>query len=525
MIKKFFFAAVAALTLFSCAEKHEGWIVNGTLTNFEDCQVSINVNNKEYKANIVNGKFTFKGEPVSEPVRTGLNTSTEPRLYIPIFIENGTFTFTADVIEKSFEGRGGDIIKTYEGKIVSHEGSEVNKHAIEVDKMEKAIMQPIWDTPYGEGHKMTDSEYTVMHRAGEAEVQALFQKFIKENPNAHYTPFMLMTALKGSSNEDIKRVLGYINPNIKSSIIDKYKEQLASSKDVDISKVITASNVSYRVDETYNGTAHKEAKYIGVMTDGKLVALNNNNSISIIDVNGKLLSSFQPVKEGKVSAIAIDEKNTIYVLIPTIVEYESEFRGKKMKSRKIDGYTCDIYNTKGAKIRSMKLQGIEEATGARAVAGKLIVADMRGSDLDIFNIETGVKETSIPGMRACCGILDFDVNDKNEVLVANLGAFRVEAYDIMNGEKKLSFGSRGTAINLFHGCCNPVSVAYLSNGAMVTVEKDPTRVKVYSKEGAIAIKGIDEMVKGCTYIPMTVDNKDNLYLASPIKGIVKCVAI
>ena len=87
------------------------------------------------------------------------------------------------------------------------------------------------------------------------------------------------------------------------------------------------------------------------------------------------------------------------------------------------------------------------------------------------------------------------------------------------------FGQRGKTINDFHGCCNPVNVAYLYNGVNVTVEKDPTRIKVYSKEGAKKIAGISELVKGCTYIPMIVDSKDNLYLASGEKGIVKCVSV
>lgn len=89
----------------------------------------------------------------------------------------------------------------------------------------------------------------------------------------------------------------------------------------------------------------------------------------------------------------------------------------------------------------------------------------------------------------------------------------------------MAFGQRGKKLNDFHGCCNPVSVASLSTGAIVTVEKDPTRVKVFSKDGAKAISGIEELVQGCLHIPMAVDSKDNLYLASGKKGMVKCVSI
>ena len=108
--------------------------------------------------------------------------------------------------------------------------------------------------------------------------------------------------------------------------------------------------------------------------------------------------------------------------------------------------------------------------------------------------------------------------------MANIGAFRVQSYDF-SGNNIIAFGQRGNTIDDFHGCCNPVSVAFLSNGAIVTVEKSPTRVKIYSKEGARQIAGIEELVEGCTYIPMIVDSNDNLYLASAKKGMVKCVSI
>jgi hypothetical protein len=103
----------------------------------------------------------------------------------------------------------------------------------------------------------------------------------------------------------------------------------------------------------------------------------------------------------------------------------------------------------------------------------------------------------------------------------NLDAFRELAFDY-SGKIQYAFGKRGQSINDFHGCCNPVNVTSLTNGAIVTVEKDPTRIKVYSKSGAKQIAGIQELVKGCRYIPMVSDSKNNLYLASAQSGIIKC---
>lgn len=125
-------------------------------------------------------------------------------------------------------------------------------------------------------------------------------------------------------------------------------------------------------------------------------------------------------------------------------------------------------------------------------------------------------------LYTCCNILDFYVRKENEILVANLASFRVDGFDY-SGKRLYSFGQRGNTINDFHGCCNPVSVAFLSNGGIVTVEKDPSRIKIYSKEGAKAVEGIDELVKGCAYIPIVTDKRDNVYIASYAGGLMKCV--
>jgi len=182
---------------------------------------------------------------------------------------------------------------------------------------------------------------------------------------------------------------------------------------------------------------------------------------------------------------------------------------------------CKVYDAEGNFVKDLKLADVKTATGSKIVNGKLFIADYRSRKVAIFDLASGSYETSIDDARACCGILDFGVNDKNEILLANLGAFRVQAFD-MEGNIKYSFGKRGRGINDFHGCCNPVNVSYMPNGAIITVEKDPSRIKVYTQSGAHQVEGIMELVKGCSYIPMTTDSNNNLYLASVMSGIVKC---
>ena len=60
----------------------------------------------------------------------------------------------------------------------------------------------------------------------------------------------------------------------------------------------------------------------------------------------------------------------------------------------------------------------------------------------------------------------------------------------------------------------------------MTVEKSPTRVKIYDKDGKSQkpVDGLAELVKGCSVIPVAVDSKGAVYLASRKKScVVKCV--
>ena len=110
------------------------------------------------------------------------------------------------------------------------------------------------------------------------------------------------------------------------------------------------------------------------------------------------------------------------------------------------------------------------------------------------------------------------------MLVANLGAFKVQTYT--NRKKSSEFGARGEKLEDFHGCCNPVNLAALGSKFIVSVEKDTTRVKICDTKGkdAKTIEGLGELVSGCTTIPVVVDSKGSIYLASAGKRcIVKCV--
>ncbi len=551
LIKQICLAMATIIFAISCTPKHEGWILNASLENGGNGTVTIAENGNEeapIKVQMVDGKFTAKGDILSEPKYFRI-TIEEKALNFGFFIENGEATYSATVTEdkdpyKKIKEQYGDkaesltheildmllsmsgATKASDGKFYTLNNpvlnaSIANEHEDYVITGVNAIHR---DKKFATNSSMPKEQREKIRAEHDKAVKDFYINFLKNNPEAYYSGRVVQNISNGITKEELAELVSLLSPNLKTSHAMAMRKKLAESKDVDVSEAITASNVSYKVDNNYDGSAFKNAIYLGTLSNNDLVALNKDKTVTIINQTGKAINSFVASTTSIPSTMAIDEQDNIFVLVPEEKEVEQTFRGKTTKRMQVVGYSCDIYDSRGNKIRSMKIEGVKQATGSRIANNKLLIADMGGRNIGVYNATTGVKETEIKDMRPCCGILDFSINDNNELLVANLGAFRVQSYDL-TGKQILAFGTRGTGVSDFHGCCNPVSVAYLSNGAIVTVEKDPTRVKVFSKEGAIAIQGIDEMVKGCSYIPMIADSKDNLYLASPSKGVVKCVAI
>jgi hypothetical protein len=78
--------------------------------------------------------------------------------------------------------------------------------------------------------------------------------------------------------------------------------------------------------------------------------------------------------------------------------------------------------------------------------------------------------------------LDLALSPQGHMLVANPGKLRVEVWD-RGGQLLRQFGRPATDLDGFCGCCNPIAVAALPDGRIVTAEKGIVRVKVYRADG------------------------------------------
>ena len=92
------------------------------------------------------------------------------------------------------------------------------------------------------------------------------------------------------------------------------------------------------------------------------------------------------------------------------------------------------------------------------------------------------KERNVPGFIVPSPYLDVELHRDGLLRVNNPGRHEVEAYTI-NGDLELAWGKPTAAIDGFCGCCNPIGLALLPDGHIVTCEKGLPRVKVYTTDG------------------------------------------
>ncbi|MEN8254595.1 MAG: hypothetical protein ABFR33_03905 [Verrucomicrobiota bacterium] len=287
----------------------------------------------------------------------------------------------------------------------------------------------------------------------------------------------------------------------------------------------TPPKKDYRVGDQLGKGKLGRISQITMGADDTLHVLDNNGKVTVFDADGEMAKTIE-TGMGNTTAIAVSPDGNIHVF-STLTETKKVKSGARMRTVHVPiGVECGIFDPSGKSLEKKTLKNLKSAKAARFIGDTLAVADLTARAVVLMDAESGEETGRIKkGLRLCCGIFDFCEGPDNTIAISNLGAFKLQRFDL-DGDLVSEFGKRGRGIDDFQGCCNPVSAGYLPDGRIVTVEKDPTRIKIYGAKGRKAekIEGVEELVKGCSFIPVAVDSKNNIYLASSIKGcIVKCV--
>jgi hypothetical protein len=117
-----------------------------------------------------------------------------------------------------------------------------------------------------------------------------------------------------------------------------------------------------------------------------------------------------------------------------------------------------------------------------ADARKLVVLRYDRTGKIVGRIGRKDAARNVPGFIVPSPFLDVIIHRDGLLRVNNPGRHRVEAYTF-DGDLEGAWGKPTAAIEGFCGCCNPIGLAALADGRIVTCEKGIPRVKIYSAAG------------------------------------------
>jgi hypothetical protein len=201
----------------------------------------------------------------------------------------------------------------------------------------------------------------------------------------------------------------------------------------------------------------------------------------------------------------------------------------------------EVYDRKGKRLEGWESPGKKAYfTGLVATETDVFVADA-GSRVVLRYDRSGKlkgrigekdKERNVPGFIVPSPFFDVELGPDGLLHVTNPGRHRVETYT-PDGDLELAWGRPGAAIENFCGCCNPINLALLGDGRVVTFEKGIPRVKVYAADGTFdsVVAGAEAFAENaqvcgpndCTVggLDGAVDAKGRVYILDFVTGDVR----
>lgn len=198
------------------------------------------------------------------------------------------------------------------------------------------------------------------------------------------------------------------------------------------------------------------------------VYISGNKVVGVFDLQGSKLREFATADV--VRALAVDKDGTVYASLKDHVEV---FDASGQRKAKWDSPASKTWFTGLA---------VAENDVFAADAGNRVVLRYDKAGKVIKRI--GQKDTAkgIPGFIIPSPFFDVELAADGLLRVTNPGNHQVEAYTF-DGDLEFSWGRPTVGIEGFCGCCNPINIALLPDGRVVTCEKGLPRIKVYGAKG------------------------------------------
>ena len=223
---------------------------------------------------------------------------------------------------------------------------------------------------------------------------------------------------------------------------------------------------------------------------------------------GETLGSF-PVS-GEVYGLAVGDGDRLYVGLRDHVE---------------------VYTNGGQSVATWEPLGERARLTAVAAHGDWVWAADAGDRVVLRYDRTGRllgklgekdEARGVPGLIVPSPYLDVAPAADGTLWVANPGRAQVENYTA-EGRLNLSWGQSSPSTEGFMGCCNPVALAVLPDGSLVTAEKGVPRVKIYTPQGQLAalVAGPESFGRRGEGLRVVGGGKGEIYVLDPAAGAVR----
>jgi hypothetical protein len=165
-------------------------------------------------------------------------------------------------------------------------------------------------------------------------------------------------------------------------------------------------------------------------------------------------------------------------------------------------------------------------TSLAAIGDDIFAADARSRTVLRYGPD-GVLKNTISGQQGQpeergfivpSPFFDLMAGQGDTLWVVNPGRHRLEEY-AFTGERIGAWPERaGMGLENFCGCCNPIHVARLADGSVVTSEKGLPRVKVYAARGAFTgVVAAPNQIEEGAGLDLAVDSKDRILVADAVR--------
>lgn len=123
-----------------------------------------------------------------------------------------------------------------------------------------------------------------------------------------------------------------------------------------------------------------------------------------------------------------------------------------------------------------------------------------------FNDQLENAEQVVKQLSGCCGQMDVQCCEEG-IFVAENSRHRVCHFD-RDGKRISSWGKGAReGVRGFGGCCNPMNVAFGTDGTVYTAESESGRIKRFTPEGELLdLVGSVKLVPGCKKVSVAVSN-------------------